>query len=224
MEHGFDKDYWEQHWQESPDAAPADDTPAQSNPYVARLARELPPGTALEAGCGTGAEALELAAAGWDVTGADISAAALAAAARHAALRSVSGNVGWVETDLVSWEPGRRFDLVTTNYAHPAMPQLAFYSRVAEWVAPGGTLLVVGHGRDAGTGTGHGHGHGHDADTTLGHRPPADATVTAEDIKALLPAAEWDIVTAEEQPRTLTAPDGRPVTLRDVVVQATRLP
>ena len=208
MEHRFDKDYWEQHWQDAGGAIPS--PRPRANPYVARLARDLPAGTALDAGCGTGAEVLELAAAGWDVTGADISGAALATAARLAGERPLPGSATWVEADLVSWEPGRRFDLVTTNYAHPAMPQLAFYSRIAEWVAPGGTLLITGHGHDA------------DASTEHGHHPPAEATVRARDISALLDPADWDIVTAGEQPRTLNGPDGQPHTLRDVVVQAVR--
>jgi hypothetical protein len=53
---------------------------------------------------------------------------------------------------------------VTTHYAHPAMPQLDFYDRIASWVAPGGTLFIVGHlqhhGQHAAAGHGHGHGHG----------------------------------------------------------------
>ena len=210
MDHSFDKDYWEQHWHGAPDTDPAAGHEPPANPYVARIAAELPPGTALDAGCGTGAEAVELAAHGWEVVGADVSASALAAAARRTEAQTLSGSVAWVEADLTSWEPGRRFDLVTTNYAHPAMPQLEFYSRVARWVAPGGTLLIVGHAHDP------------EAATAHGHHPPEEAIVTSESIKALLDPAEWAIGQAEEHPRTLTAPDGSPVTLRDVVVQAVR--
>ncbi|MEK8108388.1 hypothetical protein NKG94_32145 [Micromonospora sp. M12] len=39
------------------------------------------------------------------------------------------------------------------------MPQLAFYDRISGWVAPGGTLLIVGHlhtRRRTATGTGTG--------------------------------------------------------------------
>jgi hypothetical protein len=53
-----------------------------------------------------------------------------------------------VEADLTSWEPGRQFELVATSYAHPAMPQLAFYARISGWVAPAGRLLIVGHLRE----------------------------------------------------------------------------
>ena len=48
------------------------------------------PGTALDAGCGEGAEATWLASRGWDVTAADISAEALA----RAAARAVAGDAG----------------------------------------------------------------------------------------------------------------------------------
>ena len=116
------------------------------NPYLAREISGLVPGTALDAGCGAGAEAIWLASHGWQVTAADISSEALARAAeRAAAAGGWPSACEWVEADLSVWEPGTRFDLVTTHYAHPAMPQLEFYDRIAGWVAPGGTLLIVGH-------------------------------------------------------------------------------
>ncbi|WP_307962347.1 hypothetical protein [Salinispora arenicola] len=100
-----------------------------------------------------------------------------------------------------------RFDLVTTHYAHPAMPQLAFYQRICDWVTPGGTLLIVGHL--------------HTSQSTDDHGHPAEATVALADITAGLDAADWDIVTTEEHQRPVPGPTGQPVTLRDVVVRAT---
>jgi SAM-dependent methyltransferase len=131
MTHDFDQAYWQQHWRQAQGPRPA------PNPYLAQELSDLRPGTALDAGCGTGAEALWLASHGWQVTAADISAEALS--------RAAPGPVTWVEADLTTWHPGTQFDLVTTHYAHPAMPQPAFYNRIAEWVAPGGTLLIVDH-------------------------------------------------------------------------------
>ena len=205
----FDQDYWERHWKEAPGGAAADSDGMAPNPHLTRETSGLAPGTALDAGCGTGAEAAWLAVHGWQVTGADISATALARAAGRAAEMNVSGSVTWIEADLTSWEPGRRFDLVTTNYAHPAMPQLAFYERIAEWVAPGGTLLIVGHLHDPAS-PGH------------GHHPPAEATVTLADITGTLAPGAWSIETAQELSRTLRGPGGRAVTLQDAVVRATR--
>ena len=241
--HSFDKQYWERHWEQAPpEVTPAAEAPPEAaaagsvpNPYLVQAAATLEPGTALDAGCGTGAEAVWLAARGWQVTGADISDTALAQAAERAVGQAVpGGQVTWVQADLVSWEPGRRFDLVITNYAHPAMPQLAFYERILDWVAPGGTLLIVGHG------TGHDGHAGHDShdthDSHGGHgaaptgsdggsgHPPAEATVTLGDVQRILDPQDWVIQVAQEQPRTLTGPDGRAHVLADVVVQAARRP
>ncbi|MGY1839952.1 MULTISPECIES: class I SAM-dependent methyltransferase [unclassified Modestobacter] len=206
--HGFDRDYWEDHWQQRPGGPGATAGPPP-NPYLARELGDLRPGTALDAGCGAGAEALRLAEHGWQVTAVDISAEALARATARAAGSAAAGHVRWVEADLGGWTPDGRFDLVTTHYAHPAMPQLDFYDRLAGWVAPGGTLLIVGHL----------HGSGVHAQ---GDQPPAEASVTAAAVTARLDDAGWAVVTAEERRRTLTAPGGREVTLHDVVVRATR--
>jgi hypothetical protein len=128
--------------------------------------------------------------------------------------------VQWVEANLSVWEPGKQFDLVTTHYAHSAMPQLAFYERISGWVAPGGTLLIVGHLHTSGT-PGHGHSQeqqGH------GYNPPEEVSVTAASVTESLGTTYWDIVTAEEPIRTLTNRAGRTVQLNDVVVRATRRP
>lgn len=219
MTPGFDKNYWESHWHQANGHAEGQER--VPNPYLAQETNSLVPGTALEAGCGEGAEALWLAAAGWQVTAADISAEALSRAAERAMTSGAApGRVRWFEADLVTWEPGARFDLVTTHYAHPAMPQLAFYERISHWVAPGGTLLIVGHLHTPDV-TGHGHGqdeHGH------GQHPPEEATVTASSITAGLDTARWEFVTAEEHTRTLPNRAGSTVQLRDVVVRATRRP
>ncbi|MEJ2857172.1 MULTISPECIES: SAM-dependent methyltransferase [unclassified Saccharothrix] len=111
----FDKRYWEQHWQGSTGEHPP-------NPHLVAEAGGLAPGTALDAGCGTGAEAIWLASRGWQVTAADISSEALARAAERATANGVSERLRWVEADLGAWAPDTRFDLVTTHYAAAASP------------------------------------------------------------------------------------------------------
>ena len=66
------------------------------------------------------------------MTAADISAEAL-----HRAVQAgpTAEQVEWMKADHSAWSPNQQFDLVTTLYAHPAMPQLAFYERIADWVA-----------------------------------------------------------------------------------------
>ena len=210
MTHGFDEDYWEQHWQERHANGPESTEAGVANPYLARETSSLVPGTALDAGCGGGAESIWLALNGWQVTAADISTSALARAADNAATSGVSERIEWVEADLSDWEPGSQFDLVMTHYAHPAMPQLAFYERIAEWVAPGGTLLIVGHLHTSETTD-----HDHD------DQPPAKATATVEGITTALDDAVWEIVTAKEHVRTPAGRD-RAAPLHDLVVRATR--
>lgn len=73
-------------------------------------------------------------------------------------------------------------------------------------MAPGGTLLIVGHLHEPGA-TGH------------PNHPPAEASVTLADITTGLDGATWEIVTAEEHLRMVT---GRAIPPHDVVVRATR--
>ena len=79
-----------------------------------------------------------------------------------------------------------------------------------EWVAPGGTLLIVGH-RHVAPRDDHGQL----------HAPPAEARVTAPAITARLDPAAWRIDAADEYTRSVPTPR-RDVVLDDVVVRATR--
>lgn len=206
MSHDFDKPYWETHWNERVDGDA--ESGAAANPYVIAQTADLTPGTALDAGCGDGAEALWLASRGWTVTGADISRAALERAAARTAGIGSAADVAWVEADLTSWQPGTLFDLVMTSYAHPTTPQLEFYERISQWVAPGGTLLVVAHLHESGRDAHHEH--------------PAAASVTAAAIVATLPADLWRIDAETEHEREVTSAHGVR-TLRDAVVRASRV-
>ncbi|OZD07947.1 SAM-dependent methyltransferase [Rhodococcus sp. 06-235-1A] len=202
MTHAFDKDYWEHHWDDRTSHTVA------ANPYLVEETAGSTPGTALDAGCGAGAEAIWLAEQGWRVTGADISAAALDAAAQQA--QNAGVDVTWIESDLTTWNPDERWDLVMTHYAHPSIPQLDFYRHISQWVAPGGSLLIVGHLLDAA------HHHSHEG------APPREATVTAKNITTLFDASSWRVDTAIERSRTVVGTGVHPKTLRDAVVRVTR--
>lgn len=200
--HAFDRQYWEQHWSDPSAIAAADGTPP--NPYLAEAVRGRTPATALDAGCGTGTEAIRLARDGWTVTGADISAGALATAAERAARAGVAERITWVEADLTTWEPDARWDLVVTHYAHPEIAPSAFVERLAGWVAPGGTLLVVTHRHDP-----------------SGAEHPPEATADAIELASRLDPTVWRIDAAEPRHRPHPVGGDRPP-LRDVVVRATR--
>ena len=117
------------------------------NPVLVTRASTLPTGTALDLACGDGTNAVWLASHGWRVTGVDWSAVALAKARSAAELAGAT--VDWIEADLLSWTPpAARFDLVTIVYLHlPSDQRRIVYRAAAAAVAPGGTLLVIGHDR-----------------------------------------------------------------------------
>jgi SAM-dependent methyltransferase len=212
----FDGDFWRDHW--SGDDAAHRHGLSRANPYLDRELAGLTPGTALDAGCGTGAEAVWLAGRGWTVVGVDIAAGALDAARRRAEDAGVADLTTWLAADLTTWAPDRPFDLVMTNYAHATIAQTELYERLAGWVAPGGTLLIVGHGaagHDHEHDAGHDHGSGHDD-----AGPHAHATTRAAEVAGLLDPAAWTVVTALETDRT--PEDATATRLHDVVVRAVR--
>src|SRR5579875_1878472 len=58
--------------------------------------------------------------------------------------------VDWINADLLQWTPvAGAFDLVIVFYLQlPAAQRRQVYRRMATGVAPGGTMLVVGHDLD----------------------------------------------------------------------------
>jgi SAM-dependent methyltransferase len=106
---------------------------------------DLPPGRALDVGCGEGVDAIWLANRGWMVTAIDISDVAIGRA-RHTA-KLAGATVEWICADALHTElPSRAFDLVSMQY--PALPKAAGESAVQallDTVRPGGWLLAVYH-------------------------------------------------------------------------------
>ncbi|MDZ4170493.1 MAG: class I SAM-dependent methyltransferase [Coriobacteriia bacterium] len=105
---------------------------------------------ALKVGCGLGDDAEELSRRGFETTAFDISSTAISWCRR----RFPDSSVRYVEADLLQ-PPGDwtgRFDLVVESYTLQVLtPRLRpdAMRRVASFVAPGGTLLVIARGRDS---------------------------------------------------------------------------
>jgi len=118
---------------------------AEPNRLFAAEVESLTPGRALDVACGEGRNAVWLAERGWDVTAVDFSEVALEKAAELARRRGVE--VDWVCADVLEHEPGREaFDLVAVLYLQLPHVELAQALRHAtRAVAPGGTLVVIGH-------------------------------------------------------------------------------
>lgn len=129
----------------------------------------LPPNSSvLDAGCGTGRVAIELASRGFRCVGVDVDTSMLAVAARRAP------DIAWVEADLVDLRLDESFDLVVA--AGNVVPlvaegtERAAVERLVAHLVAGG-LLVTGFGLDD------------------DHLPPAAGHVRLEDYDAWCAAA-----------------------------------
>ncbi|WP_251023779.1 cyclopropane-fatty-acyl-phospholipid synthase family protein [Arthrobacter sp. ISL-65] len=206
------------------------------NPQLVAEATGLEPGTALDLGCGEGADALWLAEQGWTVTAVDVSAVALERAEQHAADSAVGKRITWLQRDLGAWAPEEQFDLVSAQFLHSTEAPWQRPHRVAaDAVRPGGTLLVVGHHPDGlppwrsisnedsqGQGSNaeeHSHSHGG------GGHAGSEMFFTAEQAAAELGIAPpgWRVDVAASREREATGPDGQSAVLADAVLRATRL-
>jgi len=204
----LDRDSWEQRWERV--LREQGDRIAQRPPnaHLVTLARELPAGRALDAGCGHGSETLWLATQGWQVTALDFAPTALAHArsAAQALGPDVAGSIDWVEADLATWTPQPdAYDLVVCLYVHAAGPVEELVARMATGVARGGTLVLVGH-RPV------------DPATGAATAAAGQVQVSVEDALAVLDPERWELVLAEERPRPQAG------TGVDAVISARRRP
>lgn len=100
--------------------------------------------SALDVGCGDGLLAAELRGVVPDVTGIDMDKAVLDSA------RAESAAVSWVHGEAMTYQFGRRFDVVTSVATlHHISDLEAALSRLADLTEPGGVLAVVGIARSS---------------------------------------------------------------------------
>jgi len=184
------------------------------NGTLVQEAGALAPGRALDVGAGEGADALWLAEQGWEVTACDISGNALARVAAEAdrrglVIRCLHGDAS--DPDAFGTDT---YDLVSLQYgSFHRTPDQRGLRNLLGVVAPGGTLLVVGHDltplRDP-----------VDVSTQTRIFDP-DAYVGVDEIAAALDDTAWQIDVHETRPR----PPGAASThhVDDVVLRATKL-
>lgn len=202
----FDQDFWEQLWAKTVRERADKLVLRPPNAHLVAEAATLPPGRALDAGCGHGADTLWLALQGWHVAAMDFSAAALAhgRSMAVAAGPEVAARIDWIESDLATWQaaPGH-YDLVVCLYVHVAGTVEEIVQRMAQAVAPGGTLFLVGH---------------QPIDPANG-APTAAANQVQVSVAAAVAALDsklWELLVAEERPRAIAG------TGVDAVIRARR--
>lgn len=202
----FDHDYWDRLWSKTLREQADVIARRPPNAHLRAELATLPPGRALDAGCGHGAETLWLAARGWRVDAVDFSPTVLghARAMAERAGRELAARVDWIEGDLARWTPEpERYQLVACLHVHIAGEVEPWVARMAAGVAPGGTLFLVGH---------------RPIDPASG-APTAAANqvqVSLHAVLAVLDSAAWEILVAEERPRAVAG------TGVDAVVRARR--
>jgi SAM-dependent methyltransferase len=166
----------------------------------------LEPGTALDLGCGEGADSIWLAARGWRVVGADISQVALDRASAHAADAGVGDSITWERHDFSRSIPTGPFDLVSAHFLHSPVddPRDPALRAAARAVAPGGTLLVVSH-------------------EAVPWHPDVEFPTAQEVLDALgVDLDAWTVERLESRPRRVERPDGDEVDVSDSVVRLRR--
>jgi hypothetical protein len=135
---------------------------------------------------------------------------------RSAALAEKSGNdvsarIDWLQADITEWRPPERaYDLVSIHFMQMARDvRDPTFRRLAEAVAPGGTLLVVGH-------------HPSDLETTVRRPRGAGVLYAADEVGALLDPERWTVILSEARARNAADGEGRNVTVHDAVLRARR--
>lgn len=202
----YDQAFWEALWAKTLREHPDKVAHRQPSSLLLSEVAQLPPGRALDAGCGHGVESLWLASQGWNVTSVDFSAAALAFA------RSTSVNAGsalaarteWVKGDLAEWTPAQQsYDLVLCLYVHAPLSAETLVRQLSAAVKPAGTFLLAGH---------------QPVDPATGEETAAagQVQVSVEAALSVLAGPQWRVDIAEERKRTA----GGGV---DAVVKAVRL-
>jgi SAM-dependent methyltransferase len=175
------------------------------NARLSEAVSGMPPGRALDLGCGEGGDARWLAHQGWQVVAVDVSDTALARAAADAG--ELAARIDFQRHDLTQTFPDGIFDLVSAQFLHSPVPweRDRLLRRAAEAVAAGGTLFIVDHGEAPPWSN---------LDKHMHHFPSAQEVVDGLD----LDLTQWEIVRAEPATREAVGPDGQSGHLVDNVI------
>ena len=202
--HGTDeREYWNERY-----SASVQLWSGAPNSIVVEVASTLAPGSALDVGCGEGADAVWLALQAWDVTALDVSDVALSRAEVHA--RDAGVSVHWLLAGLLDAQLApASFDLVSAQY--PVLsktPDAVAEHVLLDAVAVGGTLVFVHHADFQSN------------DHAHGDFNPADY-VGPWDVLPLL-GADWQVETNETRPRSVATGAGAGHS-EDVILVARRV-
>jgi SAM-dependent methyltransferase len=180
---------------------------AEANRFLVAEATDLAPGRAVDLAAGECRNAVWLAEQGWDVDAVDFSAVGLEKGTRLAEHRGVADRVHPIVADLTTWTAPDAYDLVLVAYLHLSAPTRdAVFTAAAAAVAPGGTLLVIGHDL---------------ANLDGGYGGPQDPAVLTTAPALVAALGDLTVVRAEPVERPVATPDGERIAI-DHVLRAVR--
>ncbi len=194
--------HWEEHYGERDRV-----WSGRVNVRLAEVAAELPPGRALDLGCGEGGDAVWLAEQGWDVVAVDISETALGRAIQEARSRGVADRIEFVQQDLSEGFPDGTFDFVSAQFLHSTvrLNRSRILANAADAVRQGGLLLIVDHGSAPPWASKLDHVH---------EFPSAEEVVAGMDLRA----DEFERIRVEAVERQAVGPDGQVIPWMDNVM------
>jgi SAM-dependent methyltransferase len=232
----------EEHTHRAHHAPPAEESPAAARPEreawneryaervrvwsgapnveLTRRIADLTPGSALDLGCGEGADAVWLARQGWKVTAVDVSDLALGRAAEHAAEAGLSEAIEFRHGNLLEDFPPGEFDLVSAQFLYPQADTAreGLLRRAVQAVAPGGVALIESHsGLPEWEQEKHSGHAGHGGHAGMKFAKPAEILASLR-----LADGEWDVLVCEEHERVQNGPDGTPTTRIDSTLKLRR--
>ncbi|MGW8724453.1 class I SAM-dependent methyltransferase [Streptomyces sp. NPDC055808] len=182
-------------------------TDPRPNVRLTEVVTALPPGRALDLGCGNGGDALWLARQGWRVNAVDISAVAVARLTDLARSGGLGDRVTAARHDLHESFPRGGFDLVNAHYLHTPfdLDRSSVLRGAAHALRPGGRLLVVDHGSTA---------------PWSWNQDPDAHFPTPHEVAAGIGAdpSAWTIERAEASRRTATGPGGQRAEVTDHIL------
>ena len=196
-------EHWEQRYSEADRV-----WSGKANATMTSLVGELPPGRAIDLGCGEGGDVLWLAEQGWHAHGLDISTVAIERARDEAAARGLEGAT-FTATDLSAWQPEPdSVELVTASFfqSHVALDRIEILRRAAGAIRSGGHLVVISHAQPPPWSS-------HDQ-----HEGPELVSARDDVAELALPSDAWVVEAADERSRPAAGHDGEPSELIDAVL------
>jgi SAM-dependent methyltransferase len=196
------KEHWEQHYGERDRV-----WSGRVNVQFADVVGDLPPGRALDLGCGEGGDAVWLAERGWDVVAVDISDTALGRAAEAAKSRGVAERIEFIQRDLSDEFPDGTYDLISAQFLHSMvrLDRTSILANAAAALRDGGLLVIVDHGSAPPWASKLDHVH---------EFPSADEVVARMNLNP----DEFERVRVDEVERQAVGPEGQQIPWKDNVI------